>query len=159
MNEEYIKDVLLAFLHDHGARVIHLETQRSTVSNLLVITAAAILAFVTFDRALTIADLPLTVLLVFIGLFGAGFCVKYHERSAQQYERIRVIRKDLDRILFDSSLLIALKKEADVEHAKNFPRFNDGGSLSWVWISRLWMIFHLCIALLGCILTILIYFV
>jgi hypothetical protein len=158
MNEEHAKDVLLEFLHEHYSQLRHYELQRSTVSNLLVIIAAAILAFVTFDKALTIADLPLTVLLFVIGLFGAAFCLKYYERSARYYDRIKATRDMLDQVVFGGSVLGDLRNEANAQHDKEFPVFH-GGKLSWVKVYRLWIIFHVFIALLGLILTILIYFV
>lgn len=156
MDKQNAKD-LLAFNSEQYARLQHYETQRSTVSNLLVIIAAAILAFVTFDRALTIADLPLTTLLLFMGLFGAAFCAKYYERSAQQSDRIKATRLKLDELLFDSALLDRLRDQADAEHALEFPGFHKG-RFSWWKIYRLWITFHLFIALLGLILTVLVYF-
>ena len=155
MDNEDLKDVLLAFMHEYYSRLQQYEKQRSTVSNLLVIIAAAILAFVTFDKALTIADLPLTVLLFVIGLFGAAFCAKYYERSARYFDRLKAIREELDSKLFDSHLLTRLRDEAEQKHEADFPRLY-GGKFSWVKIYRLWIIFHLFIALLGLILTVLI---
>jgi TctA family transporter len=105
MNNEDAKNVLLAFLKEYYARLQHYETQRSAVSNLLVIIAAAILAFVTYDKALTLADLLLTILLFVVGLFGAAFVAKYYERSARYFERIKSIRTKLDELLFQSRLL------------------------------------------------------
>lgn len=157
MDKGQVKDVLLAFNREYYGRLQHYETQRSAVSNLLVIISAAILAFVTFDRALTVADLALTLLLVAIGLFGAAFCAKYHERSSRQSQRITATRLKLDELLFDSGLLDKLRDEAEEQHAVGFPRFRNG-RISWWKIYRLWITFHLFIALLGFILTILIYF-
>jgi hypothetical protein len=159
MQRENAKDVLLGFLKEYYARLQHYETQRSTVSNLLVVIAPAILAFVTFDRALTLADLPLTVLLVFTGLLGAGFCLKYYERAAKQMDRIEKIRYKIDEVLFDSVLIAQVRAGADKQHAQEFPEFEEGGRLSWMRVSKLWIIFHLCVALMGLILSIMIYFV
>jgi Ca2+/Na+ antiporter len=151
------KDVLLALNREYYGRIQHYETQRSAVSNLLVIVAAAILAFVTFDRALTIADLALTLLLFAMGLFGAAFSAKYHERASRQSQRVKATRLKLDELLFDSALLDKLRDKAENEHAVHFPKFHHGRIAGWK-IYRLWITFHLFIALLGCILTILIYF-
>lgn len=126
MNNEDVKDVLGRFLQEHYSQLRHYETQRSTVSNLLVIIAAAILAFVTYDKALTWADLPLTILLCIMGLFGAAFCAKYYERSAMYYDRIKQCRDKLDEVLFESKLLNNLRDEANRQHAEEFPRFQGG---------------------------------
>jgi len=163
MDNKDEKDVLLAFNREHYARLQHYETQRTAASNLLVIIAAAILAFVTFDKALTIADLPLTILLLFIGMFGAAFCVKYYERASRQMQLIRFTRRKIDALVLDSKLLDNLRDDADAAHALEFPRFHaEKPSLrhaAWWKIYRLWIAFHLFIALLGLILSILIYFV
>jgi hypothetical protein len=159
MSNDHSKDVLLSLLQNYYSRLEHYETQWSTVSNLLVIVAAAILAFVTFDQKLTLADLPLTLLLSFMGIFGAGFCAKIHERSARIYVRVQGLRKALDETLFNSPVIEKIRDEADQRHAKTFPRFQDSGSLSWVKVHGLWITFHVFIALLGFILTALIYFV
>ena len=153
MDKNDVKDALLTYLQEQYSQLRHYETQRSTVSNLLVIIAAAILAFVTFDKALTHADLPLTILLLVIGVFGAAFCLKYYERCTKYYHRIQTCRYRLDQHLFETTrLLETVRTEADQEHAKEHPAFH-GGKLSWVKVYRLWIIFHLFVALLGLILT------
>ena len=73
-------------------------------------------------------------------------------------DRVEKIRNKLDEVFFDSAFINKLIAEADQQHAKEFPQFEEGGSLSWVRVSRLWIVFHLSLALIGFILTILIYF-
>lgn len=155
LNREDAKDVLLALHQEYFAQIRHYDTQRSTVSNLLVIVAAAILAFVTFDKALTPSDLPLTFLLFIIGLFGAAFCIKYYERAALNSERFHGYQRKLDEVLFNSQLIHPIREETDKKHAEEFPRLYGKGNLSWVKVNRLWVIFHLLVSLLGLILTIL----
>jgi hypothetical protein len=158
MSKDYTKDVLLSLLQNYYSRLEHYETQWSTVSNLLVIVAAAILAFVTFDQKLTVADLPLTLLLIFMGFFGAVFCEKLYERSLRIYVRVDLIRKALDEMLC-SAVIEKIRDAGDQRHAKSFPWLHDTGRLSWVKVHRLWIAFHIFIALLGLILTVLIRFV
>lgn len=81
MDKADVKDVLGKFIQEHYSQLRHYETQRSTVSNLLVIVAATILAFITYNKALTRSDLPLTIMLFMIELVGAAFCIKYYERG------------------------------------------------------------------------------
>lgn len=151
--KENKKDVLLELHKEHYLQIRHYETQRSTVSNLLVIISAAILAFVTYDKALTFADFPLTFMLMIIGLFGAGFCIKYYERSTLNTYRVRKYRAELDKELFDSGLIQPLIVEAAKLQEEKFPRLFEG-SLSWIKVHRLWIFFHLLVAFLGLILTI-----
>ena len=148
-----VKEVLLRLIQEYFSQIRHYDTQRSTISNLLVIVSAAILAFVTYDKAFTKSDLPLTVLLFLIGLFGAGSCLKYYERAAFNSGRFRSYREKLDEVLFDSKLIRVLREEADKQHNKDFHMLREG-TLSWVKVHRLWIIFHLLIALLGLILTV-----
>jgi hypothetical protein len=61
MEKDDVKEVLLKLMQEYFNQIRHYDTQRSTVSNLLVVVSAAILAFVTYDKALTRSDLPLTV--------------------------------------------------------------------------------------------------
>src|SRR5687767_2481496 len=140
MDKNHAKDVLLAFNREYYGRIQHYETQRSAVSNSLVIVAAAILAFVTFDRALTIADLGLTLLLFGIGVFGAAFCTKYHERVSRQSYRVKATRLKLDELLFDSALLDKLRNEAENEHDVEFYKIHSRRIAGWK-IYQLWITF------------------
>src|SRR3712207_1575685 len=83
------KDVLWKFYQDYLTQMRHYEMQRSTVTNLLLLVAAAVLAFITYDKVLSRSDLPLTGLLVIIGLFGAAFSLKHYERTSFHIERAR----------------------------------------------------------------------
>ena len=74
-------------------------------------------------------------------------------------DRIEKIRNKIDEVLFDSLLISHVRAQADKQHAEKFPRFEKGGRLSWVRVSRLWIAFHLCLAVIGLILSVLIYFV
>jgi len=152
--KEDVKDVLMELMQEHFRQIRHYETQRSTVSNLLVIIAAAILAFVTYDKTLTLFDLPLTILLLVLGLFGAAFCMKYYERSTLNSERFHRYQEKIDEVLFNSNLIHILREETDNIHTKEFPKMRNG-RWSWVKVHRLWIVFHLIISLLGLILTIL----
>ena len=68
MDNQDLKETLWRLYEDHYTQVRHYETQRSTVTNLLLTIAAALLAFITYDKALTRSDIPLTCLLFVIGL-------------------------------------------------------------------------------------------
>lgn len=152
MKNEDVKDVLLRLMQEHFNQIRHYDTQRSTVSNLVVVVSAAILAFVSYDKMLTRSDLPLTILLSVVGFFGAAFCIKYYERAALNSARFHRYQEKVDEVLFDSDLLQTLRSETDRKHDKEFYQFRKG-KLSWVKVNRLWVIFHLFISLLGLILT------
>lgn len=146
----------MALLKEHYNHVRHYETQRSTVSNLIVIVAAAILAFVTHDNELTRADLPLTILLLFVGMFGIAFAAKYYERTKANADRYYKYRDKLDELFFESKVLNAVLDDAASVTKAACPRLAKGGSLDWIKAHRLWITFHALITGLGLILTVLI---
>jgi hypothetical protein len=120
MDNQDTKDALWKLYQDHYTHVRHYETQRSTVTNLLLTIAAALLAFVTYDKELTRSDISLTSLIFVIGLFGAAFSLKYHERSSFHYNRLLQYRDKLDELLSDTGLLNRLIEEAVKKHTQEF---------------------------------------
>jgi hypothetical protein len=58
MDNHDIKGVLWKLYQDHYTHLRHYETQRSTVTNLPLTIAAALLAFVTYDKGLTRSAVP-----------------------------------------------------------------------------------------------------
>jgi hypothetical protein len=111
MDKKDIKDMLWGLYQEHYTHIRHYESQRSTVTNLLIIIAAALLAFITYDKAITRADIPLACMLFMIGVFGATFSLKYHERASLHYQRVLKYRDKLDK-LFDPPFIIALKERS-----------------------------------------------
>jgi hypothetical protein len=154
VDNQDLRDVLWKLYQDHYTHVRHYETQRSTVTSLLLTIAAALLAFVTYDRALSRSDVPLTILLLVIGLFGAAFSIKYHERSSFHYNRLLSYRDKLDELLSEPGLLRGLRKEAEAKHRKEFSVLYKG-ALQWWKVHRLWVFLHLLVACFGLLLTIL----
>lgn len=152
------REILLTLLKEAYNHVRHYETQRSTVSNLIVIVAAAILGFVTRDNALTRADLPLSSLLFVVGIFGIAFAAKYYERTKANADRYYKYRDKLDELFFESRGLSNVLDEAAKDTSAACPRLVEGGSLGWIKVHRLWITFHALIGCLGLILTILILF-
>lgn len=154
MDNQDLREVLWKIYQDHYTHVRHYETQRSTVTSLLLTIAAALLAFVTYDKALSKSDVPLTILLSVIGLFGAAFSIKYHERSSFHYNRLLSCRDKLDELLSDPGLLRKLREGAEAKHRKEFPVLYKG-ALRWWKVHRLWVFLHLLVACFGLLLTIL----
>jgi len=154
MENQDTKDTLWKLYQDHYTQVRHYETQRSTVTNLLLTIAAALLAFVTYDKALTRSDIPLTTLIFIIGLFGAAFSLKYHERSSFHYTRLLQYRDKLDELLSEPGILSRLREDAVKKHTAEFPMLYKG-KLHWWKVHRLWVFLHLLVSLFGLVLTIL----
>ncbi len=124
MNREESKDLmdlLWKMYSENTTHGRHHETQRSTVSNLILVLAGALLTFTTVDKAINRADLPAAILVAAIGLFGAVFCAQHYARYRQHVERAKHYRTALDALLppMDdpdlSSLRDRLTKGLDVE--------------------------------------------
>lgn len=170
-NKDALIDILWKMYEEHVTEGRHHETQRATVTNLVIAIAAGVLALVTFDKAITLIDLPLTIFLIFLGVFGAAFSSKYYERFQLHMKRAREYRNALDDILStqigDSRRFLKdLKKAADEHHEQSFADAPEGKTNWQRWMSfihrrglyQLWISFHLLITVLGLVLTILAFF-
>lgn len=127
------RDVLWKMYQEHCTQGRHHEIQRSTVISSVIAVAAAVLGLVTFDKGITRVDLPLTLFLVVLGVFGAGFSMKHYERFSLHMERARRYRDALDALL-PGQPLKRFKKEADSAHEQKFPRLHKLRLHYW-WIS------------------------
>jgi hypothetical protein len=87
-------EILWRFYQDHLIHGRHHETLRATTTTVILAVAAGVLGFLggTHDWPLRYADLPLTLMLVAIGLLGALFSAKYHERFVFHMNRAREYR-------------------------------------------------------------------
>lgn len=146
-DEAALREALWKLYLEHCTHVRHHETQRSMVAASILAIATALLGLVTFDKAVRITDLPLTILLVFLGLFGALFSAKQYERASMHTERARHYRDAVDATL-DGCPLKRLKQEADAEHRKNFKR------LEKLRLNKFWVTLYILLAAIGCALSI-----
>ena len=73
-------DTLVAYWSEHRAQLRQSESQRAVLTNYVLVVAAAISGLVVQQR-FRIRTLPLSVLVVLIGLYGALAAAKYHERA------------------------------------------------------------------------------
>lgn len=124
----------------------HHEAQRASATNLLLAISAAVLGVITYDGALRIGDLPLTLFLILLGAFGALFVAKQYERFAMQQCRAGRYRTMLDELVPEAAVL-KLRNEADAENEAKYPR------LSKIRLHRFWTALHLLVAGFGIILT------
>lgn len=124
----------------------HNETQRSAVSGAVIAISAAVVGFIT-SHELNQNDLPLTLFLMFLGLFGAAFCAKHYERFSLHMEIIRESQVYLDRLLPGEPLEDIFAK-AKAAHKRR------GHWLRWARLNHFWVLLHLLIALLGLLLSI-----
>jgi len=122
------------------------ESQRSAAANLIVAISAGLLGLATFDQKLTVADLPLTLFLMLVGLFGAVFSSKHYERTRLHLNRARQYLRRLND-LFPEDRIVDLQKQGDAENERAFPR------LYHLKLNSLWNGFYLLISFLGFVLS------
>ncbi len=139
---ETLRDLYWKMYQENCTQGRHHETQRATVATALIGIAAAAIGIATFDKSLILSDLPLTLFVVAIGLFGTIFSAKHYERFSLHMERARFYRKALDDLLTNSPLA-RLKKDADDENRKNHP------FLEPLRLNKFWLGLHVFVILLG----------
>jgi hypothetical protein len=170
-------DVLFKMYQEHCTHGRHHETQRSTVSTIIIAIAAGVTGLVKYDKAIDSLDFPLSLFLIALGLFGAVFCFKQTERFRLHTDRARKYRDAIDELLPDrtdtfssntelfdlpdkvkrslhkplelgTKPIKALKRLADAEHVYKYPKWHNR-RLTWMWLGL-----HLCVAVLGIILSV-----
>jgi hypothetical protein len=142
-----LRDACWKLYAEHCTHVRHHESQRSTVAASILAIASAIIGLVTFDKRIVVSDVPLTVLLLFLGCFGALFSAKQYERSSLHTERARRYRDAVDATL-DGNPLKELKREADRAHEHDFPK------LEKLRLNKFWVALYLLLSAIGLVLSI-----
>jgi hypothetical protein len=100
----------------------------------VVAISAAVIGVVTFDKAIAApADLPLTLFLVVLGAFGAGFSSKHYERFELHMERARQYRDALDSLL-PGSPLNELKRKPTISTIRKIRASTNGAFTIGGWL-------------------------
>jgi hypothetical protein len=139
-------DAVLAYWKEHREQLRQSENQRAVLTNYVLVIAAAISGFVV-QQDFSIRTVPLSVLTMIIGLYGALSAAKYHERADYHLSQARA----LTRVLTDAGSLpdsTAILEESRQAHYGKYPRLSRL-RLNWLWIGL-----HLGIATYGAVLLI-----
>jgi hypothetical protein len=139
-------DVLLKFCEQQWMEAKQAEDQRATITNIILLVASAILGFIT-QKTLTSDMLPLSILLIVLGIYGVITSEKLYERHQFHSARARSWRDRIDQLHPDAELL-KRKEEAATAHNQKF------SIMSRIRLHYLWVGLHLVIALAGVILTV-----
>jgi hypothetical protein len=139
-------DVLLKLCEQRWAEVKQAEDQRSALSNIILLIASAIVGIFT-QQGLDRNNLPLSLLLIFLGVYGAIGVRKYRERIHYSLSIIKLYRDKLDK-LYPDAQIEALRIQAKEFHEKRHP------FMTKIYPNQLWVALHTSIAIAGCILTI-----
>jgi hypothetical protein len=136
--------VVLAYWSEHRQQLRQSENQRATMTNFILVVVAALSGFMIQQR-FSAAAIPLGVLIVLIGLFGAITAAKYHERASYHLSQARALTTTLENmgILADDTNIDQYRQR----HYQAYPR------LSRLRLHLLWTGFHLAIAAYGVGLT------
>jgi hypothetical protein len=143
-------DVLLKLYEEQCTHARQSEDQRATITNLVLIVASAVVGFVSQNK-LILSTLPLTVLLIVIGAYGAIASEKLYERFQLHSNRSRYLRKRIDE-LHPNANSLKLFEEADNAHKKEFAK------LLKIRVHHIWFALHMAIAVMGTLLTIIVIF-
>ena len=130
--------ILARQAEDKRAMIAHVNIAAATVAN-------EILVLVGFKKN----ALPLTILLMILGIYGIIATAKLYERSQYHIQRARKLRARLDELYPDTQVEM-LQKSAENEHKILYPRLVN------VRLNTIWLSLHTLIAILGIIYTIII---
>jgi hypothetical protein len=138
-------DVLVQQWLSRWEQIRHLESQRATMTNMILILASAGIGYVAQKR---IEPRLLTVsgALIVLGMFGALASAKYYERFKLHLREARVIRQKID----ERFPLLELSELADItwhQHTLEFSR------LARIPLYGLWIALHVGITLAGLLIT------
>ena len=148
------KEILWRLYQDNYDNARHHESQRSTVTNFIILIAGGIGTIVSAG-GFTRQDLPLTLLVIGLGIFGALFSSSHYERYKRSKERAKAYLRELDFILFESEKEIfkEIKVTTDDKRKKKHPALNKLYDVHW-----LWMFLPLMVTVLGVALTLMCWF-
>jgi uncharacterized membrane protein len=144
MNE--ITEILLRVAEQNYAHARQHEDQRAAIAGLIVLIATAIQGGLT-QTGLHKNALPLTIMLIVIGIFGMIAGIKLYERSKLHSARVRKLRERIDELNPDAQLQNSLDL-SDQEHNTKYPFI-----ARWVRLYILWIVLPGIIASLGFIYT------
>jgi hypothetical protein len=134
--------ILWGLYQEHITYARHQESQRSTVGMLIITVSSALIGIATYDDKILISDLPIAMLIVVLGLFGAIFSAKHYERFTFHNERTEEYRRKLEEIL-PSIGVTNLNEIADKRSLERFPR------ITALRLYKFWLTLHLFVAALG----------
>lgn len=121
------------------------EALRSQVANLILLIASVVYGFIG-QHGLTGDMLPLTLLLIGLGIYGIVISEKLYERWWFWRRRTEILEKKIDS-MHPGAEIIKLWQDVDASQAKAYPR------MSRVRLHYLWIALHLGIALSGVAMT------
>jgi hypothetical protein len=142
-------DTVRAYWNEHRQQLRQSETQRSVLTNFLLVITAGLSGLIV-QQKFAGGTLPLALLILGIGLYGALSAAKYHERADYHLSQARALTRTLKEMgaLADDPRLA----ESRESHYRAYPRLHRV-RLHWLWTGL-----HLAVAAYGLVLTAVILF-
>jgi hypothetical protein len=138
-------EAILAYWSEQRTQLRQSESQRSSMTNYLLVIAAGLSGLIAQQKYAT-TTIPLAALIVVVGLYGAITAAKYHERASYHLSQARALTKDLKG---EGALPAATATPAyRADHYAKYPR------LSRLRLQWLWTGLHLAVAAYGCALLV-----
>ena len=141
------KDVYFGLFEEHFSYCRHHETQRATVTGIVVAAAMVLVGIIFNNGKLDPGDIPALISIIVLGVLGLAFSLKSYERYRRHRELYRKFRDEVDKLVCEGEIS-KLSKEAKEDHKSAHP------ILSRMRGHRLWISVHIMIAALGIVLTI-----
>jgi hypothetical protein len=139
-------EILVHIMEQQLSQAKQSEDQRANITNTIVLIAAAIQGGLT-QTGFTKNALPLTIILIVIGVFGIVATVKLYERFRYHYEVTRQVRQKLETLVPDTAIR-ACMDAAWQEHKKKHPV-----TATKIRLYAIWSALHILIVVLGIIYT------
>lgn len=148
MNDhQQLRETLWKLYQEHLTQFRHYENQRATVTASILAVGIALIGLITFDKIIGKFDLPMTLLLTFLGVFGAFFSAKQYEKAALNMDRARECRTAID-ATFVNAPLERIRQAAIQKHQTRFPMVKK------LKVHKFWISLYILLALIGFILSV-----
>jgi len=141
-------DILWGMYQEHTTQGRHHEVQRASLTNIVIVVAGGIIAFIA-QGGVTRDKWIMAAFLIVLGCFGALFSAKQYERSRFHITAAGLYRKELESLTPID--LTTIRNNAEKKHKGEYP-WLESIRLYWLWI-----IVHLLIAGLGVVLLLYIF--
>lgn len=135
-------DILIKYYEQELKQALSHEYSRSSATSLILIISGVLITIITYDIKLDHKDIPLSALLIVIGLFGGIFNIKYYERYFFHYSRATAYRNRLEKQI-PKLKLKKVRIKADSLHKTRF------GKIVTIRLNILWLTLNLLISIFG----------
>ncbi len=149
------KDVLLRIYQENRTHERHLEQQRATASNIIVLAAVGLTGFMV-TGGLTCEDWELSIVYIILGVYGGMFTAIYYESIEQYRQRIGKCCKAIEELLFKELTEEQIQKMFEnilsmdgCAPKERFPRLRGRSRLT-----KLRALWPLTISIIGVVLTV-----